>query len=86
MSGYGQTNSKGIGPGLAELADWLGSEAVTVVPRAGASLDVALLERYCAEHLSKHKRPRRFEIVPELPKNFLGKIQRRRLRERGEAK
>ncbi len=37
-----------------------------VVPRAGVSLDVALLERYCAENLSKH---------------FLGKIQRRRVRE-----
>ena len=34
-------------------------------------------------HLStgKQKRPRQIEIVSELPKNFLGKIQRRRLRE-----
>jgi acyl-coenzyme A synthetase/AMP-(fatty) acid ligase len=31
--------------------------------------------------LSKQKRPRQIEIVAELPKNFLGKIQRRRLRE-----
>jgi long-chain acyl-CoA synthetase len=52
-----------------------------VVPRAGVRLDVAALERHCAEHLGKQKRPRRIEIVAELPKNFLGKIQRRRLRE-----
>ncbi|HMC65420.1 MAG TPA: AMP-binding protein [Gemmataceae bacterium] len=51
-----------------------------VVPRNGC-LDRAALERHCAGHLSKHKRPRQLEIVKELPKNFLGKIQRRRLRE-----
>jgi acyl-CoA synthetase (AMP-forming)/AMP-acid ligase II len=31
--------------------------------------------------LSKQKRPRQFEIVHELPKNFLGKVLRRKLRE-----
>jgi long-chain acyl-CoA synthetase len=51
-----------------------------VVPRADA-FDLAALERYAAEHLSKHKRPRKIEVVRELPKNFLGKIQRRKLRE-----
>lgn len=51
-----------------------------VVPRNG-SLDMAGLERYCTEKLGKHKRPRQIEVVKELPKNFLGKIQRRRLRE-----
>lgn len=51
-----------------------------VVPRNG-HVDVASLERYIAEHLSKHKRPRQIEVVRELPKNFLGKVQRRRLRE-----
>ena len=51
-----------------------------VVPRNG-HLDVPALERFLAEHLSKHKRPRRIEVVKELPKNFLGKIQRRKVRE-----
>ncbi len=51
-----------------------------VVPRNG-QLDLASLEQFCAEHLGKHKRPRQFEIVKELPKNFLGKVLRRRLRE-----
>jgi long-chain acyl-CoA synthetase len=50
-----------------------------VVPRG--ELDLAALERYCVEHLGKHKRPRRIEVVRELPKNFLGKVQRRKVRE-----
>jgi long-chain acyl-CoA synthetase len=51
-----------------------------IVPRAG-QLDVAALERFCGEHLGKHKRPRQFQVVQELPKNFLGKVLRRKLRE-----
>jgi long-chain acyl-CoA synthetase len=51
-----------------------------VVPR-NSHLDLTALERHCAEHLSKQKRPRAIEVVRELPKNFLGKVQRRRLRE-----
>jgi long-chain acyl-CoA synthetase len=51
-----------------------------VVPRDGR-LDVAALERFCGEHLGKHKRPRQIEVVQELPKNFLGKVLRRKLRE-----
>jgi acyl-coenzyme A synthetase/AMP-(fatty) acid ligase len=31
--------------------------------------------------MGKHKRPRQFEVVKELPKNFLGKVLRRKLRE-----
>lgn len=54
-----------------------------VVPRSGQKLDAATLEGYCKLHLSKHKRPRVIEVVPELPKNFLGKVLRRKLREAG---
>jgi long-chain acyl-CoA synthetase len=50
-----------------------------VVPRG--RLDVNALESHCRERLSKHKRPRRIDVVRELPKNFLGKVLRRRLRE-----
>jgi long-chain acyl-CoA synthetase len=51
-----------------------------IVPKNG-HFDLAGLEQHCTEHLGKHKRPRRFEVVKELPKNFLGKVLRRRLRE-----
>jgi long-chain acyl-CoA synthetase len=52
-----------------------------VVAREGGTLNVAALEGHCRDHLSKHKRPRQIEIVKELPKNFLGKVLRRKLRE-----
>lgn len=52
-----------------------------VVPRSGCNINLAALEAHCLQHLGKHKRPRQFEVVRELPKNFLGKVQRRRLRE-----
>jgi len=52
-----------------------------VVARPGRTLTVAALEAHCRERLAKHKRPRHVEIVKELPKNFLGKILRRKLRE-----
>jgi long-chain acyl-CoA synthetase len=52
-----------------------------VVARPGSSVDLAALESHCQQHLGKQKRPRQIEIVTQLPKNFLGKVQRRRLRE-----
>jgi long-chain acyl-CoA synthetase len=50
-----------------------------VVPRG--KLDVAALEGHCRERLGKQKRPRQIEVVRELPRNFLGKVLRRKLRE-----
>jgi long-chain acyl-CoA synthetase len=52
-----------------------------VVPRTGKKLSVTALEDHCRQHLGKHKRPRQIEVVAELPKNFLGKVLRRKLRE-----
>jgi len=52
-----------------------------VVPRTGSKMEVASLEEHCRLHLGKQKRPRQFEVVSELPKNFLGKVLRRKLRE-----
>jgi long-chain acyl-CoA synthetase len=52
-----------------------------VVARSESKLDVPALHEYCKLHLGKHKRPRDLEIVKELPRNFLGKVLRRKLRE-----
>ncbi len=75
-------------PGIAEAAvigipDFERGESVKamVVAHPGAKVSLTALEAHCLSHLGKHKRPRKIEVVPELPKNFLGKIQRRRLRE-----
>jgi long-chain acyl-CoA synthetase len=51
-----------------------------VVPRTDRRLDVTKLEDHCRLHLGKYKRPRQIEVVRELPKNFLGKVLRRKLR------
>jgi long-chain acyl-CoA synthetase len=75
-------------PGVAEAAvvgqpDTDKGEVVKalIVPRLGTKVDLNALEDHCRLHLGKHKRPRQVEVVAELPKNFLGKILRRRLRE-----
>ncbi len=40
------------------------------------------IKAWCREHLSAHKRPREIEHCPDgLPRNFLGKLLRRKLRE-----
>ncbi|MGH7170803.1 MAG: AMP-binding protein [Gemmataceae bacterium] len=52
-----------------------------IVPRGGSKLDLVALEGHCKLHLGKQKRPRQIEVVNELPKNFLGKVLRRKLRE-----
>ena len=55
---------------------------VSVDPAAG--LTEAGLRAHCREHLGRHQVPRRFVILPELPRNAAGKILKRQLRRQGE--
>ena len=53
-----------------------------IVLKSGETWDEDVLEDHCCQILSKHKRPRIFErCTGELPKNFLGKVVRRHLRD-----
>ncbi|MEZ5816476.1 MAG: long-chain fatty acid--CoA ligase [Hyphomicrobiaceae bacterium] len=63
-------------------ADW-GEEVIAfVVPRSGADVDAAALDRLCLENIARYKRPKGYRIVEVLPKNNYGKILKTDLRER----
>ncbi len=53
-----------------------------IVLSAGAEWDEDKLRTHCAKHLAKYKRPLVFErCIGDLPRNFLGKVIRRELRD-----
>ena len=53
-----------------------------IVMKPGATWNDALLHQHCTDHLAKYKRPRIFQRCEnDLPRNFLGKVIRRNLRE-----
>jgi len=55
-----------------------------VVPEEGKPFDRAAFDEFAREHLSKHKRPLAVEVCEaDLPRNFLGKVYRRKLRDPG---
>lgn len=53
-----------------------------IVMKPNCEWDEDRLRAHCAEHLAKYKQPRRFEqCIGDLPRNFLGKVIRRELRD-----
>jgi acyl-CoA synthetase (AMP-forming)/AMP-acid ligase II len=56
--------------------DWGELVAAFVVPRPGAALTATDVDALARSRLSGYKCPRRIEIVPDLPKNASGKIQK----------
>lgn len=60
------------------------------IPVAYVAVDPAVrepesrLRGHCREHLGRHQIPKRFVLLPELPKNATGKILKRELRKQGE--
>jgi long-chain acyl-CoA synthetase len=76
-------------PGVADVAvigipDRERGEIVKAVValKPGANVEMGALWTYCDKHLAKHKRPRLIEIAgSDLPRNFLGKVFRRKLRD-----
>lgn len=57
--------------------------AAVVVPRSGISFNRRAFDAFAREHLEVHKRPRKVEVSQSpLPRNALGKVLRRLLREK----
>jgi malonyl-CoA/methylmalonyl-CoA synthetase len=75
-------------PGVAETAvvgvphgDFGEAVIAVVVPRAGASLDPDALTRALKAKIANFKVPKAVFVVPELPRNAMGKVQKNLLRE-----
>ncbi|UZG44402.1 class I adenylate-forming enzyme family protein [Caldimonas thermodepolymerans] len=75
-------------PGIAEAAvvavphAGLGEDvAACVVPAPGVTLDLDALRAHCARHLADYAVPRHWHVMEALPKNPMGKILKRDLRE-----
>jgi long-chain acyl-CoA synthetase len=61
--------------------DWGESVVAYIVARDLVRLDIATIDRFCAQRMARFKRPRHYRIVPALPKNSYGKVLKTALRE-----
>ena len=80
-----------LDPAVAEAAvvglpdaEWGERIVAFVVPVAGARIDEDALDRRCLDAIARHKRPKEYRIVDELPRNAAGKVLKKQLRETAE--
>ena len=59
-----------------------GERVMAVVVRHDPELTVERIAAFCRERLVDYQRPVRIEFIPELPRNTMGKVLKRELRER----
>lgn len=59
-----------------------GEAVVAAVTADGSGFDVAKLERVAAENLARFKQPKAILLLPELPRNAMGKVMKAELRQR----
>ncbi len=76
-------------PGVLESAvigvphpDFGEAVVAALVPHPGVDLDVAAIDAALRENLARYKQPKALEILAELPRNTMGKVQKNVLRER----
>ncbi|MCF8145723.1 MAG: long-chain fatty acid--CoA ligase [Deltaproteobacteria bacterium] len=77
-------------PGIADVAvvgvpdaDWGESVKAYVVPEEGCSIDAQGVIEFCRKSLASYKKPKTVVFVRSIPKNPLGKVLKRVLREEG---
>ena len=63
-------------------AEWGERIAAFVVPAPGRTVDAAALDARCLERIARHKRPKEYHVVDALPRNTVGKVLKRDLRDR----
>jgi long-chain acyl-CoA synthetase len=78
-----------LDPAVAEVAvvgvadpEWGERIVAFVVLAPGAALDREALDRRCLDSIARHKRPKQYLEVDELPRNVAGKVLKGALRER----
>ncbi len=80
-------------PGVLESAvigiphpDFGEAVVAVLVAQQGVALDLAAIDTVLRKNLARYKQPKSLEIVAELPRNTMGKVQKNLLRDRFAAK
>ncbi len=80
-------------PGVLESAvigvahpDFGEAVVAVLVAQPGVALDLAAIDAVLREKLARYKQPKALEVVAELPRNTMGKVQKNLLRERSTSK
>ena len=77
LNGFAQVRESAV----IGLTDRKKGEHVVAVVVADGDLDINELKEHCLENLVDYQVPARFEVVDMLPRNTMGKILKRELRE-----
>ena len=62
--------------------EWGECVVAFLVAKPGAEIDESALDRRCLESIARHKRPKSYRVVQQLPRNSAGKVLKTTLRER----